>query len=115
MTLVRAGQGRNIKGVMGNKLFIYGTLTKPEIQKGIFGRVVNGTSDALYGYEKSKIEIDGGTYPIIIPNKNGKVPGLVIEISDDELKRTDEYETEAYQRINVILESGISAWVYIKR
>ena len=100
---------------MGNKLFIYGTLTKPEIQKDIFGRVVNGTSDALHGYKRSKIKIDGEIYPLIIPDKDGKILGLVIEISDDELNRADKYETEGYQRINVILESGIFGWVYVKR
>ena len=100
---------------MENKLFIYGTLANPKIQEEVWGRIIKGTPDVLNGYKKSKIKIDGETYPLIISSKTGEVKGLAIELTKDELEKADEYETIAYKRKQVILESGISAWVYIKR
>jgi gamma-glutamylcyclotransferase (GGCT)/AIG2-like uncharacterized protein YtfP len=97
-----------------NKLFIYGTLINPEIQKSILGRIINGIPNILEGYEKSEIEIDNKKYPIIIPNKNKTVNGFVIEISDDEFKKIDEYEGIEYKRIEVVLKSGMLAWAYVK-
>jgi len=52
--------------------------------------------------------------PIIIPNKNKIVSGFIIEISNDELKKIDEYEGVEYKRVEIVLQSGISAWVYLK-
>jgi len=99
---------------MKNKLLIYGTLMKPEIQKEVIGRAIKGVPDSLGGYKKSKIEIDGEIYPVIIPGKNGKIDGMVIEITDEELQKIDEYETEFYKREIVTLASGVSAWTYLK-
>lgn len=59
--------------------------------------------------------VDGETYPGIIPSNEGKIEGLVIEVTDEELKKIDEYETDAYKRVEVKLESGTSPWVYLKR
>lgn len=100
---------------MANKLFIYGTLANTEIQKEVLGRVIKGIPDVLRGYERSEIAIDGETYPLIIPSKAGKVDGLIIEVMNEELKKIDQYEADAYKREQVFLESGVSAWVYIKR
>ncbi|OGY64732.1 MAG: hypothetical protein A3I24_02500 [Candidatus Harrisonbacteria bacterium RIFCSPLOWO2_02_FULL_41_13b] len=97
-----------------NKLFIYGTLIDPEIQELVWGRKIKGTADILKGYKKSKIKIDGAIYPLIVLSKNGKVEGLVIKVTDDELKKIDKYETDSYKRIEVDLESRKSAWVYVK-
>jgi gamma-glutamylcyclotransferase (GGCT)/AIG2-like uncharacterized protein YtfP len=97
-----------------NKLFIYGTLIDPEIQKSILGRIINGIPNILEGYEKSEIEIEGEKYPLTVQNKNEIVEGLVIDINDDELKKIDEYEGVEYKRIEIVLQSGISAWVYLK-
>jgi gamma-glutamylcyclotransferase (GGCT)/AIG2-like uncharacterized protein YtfP len=98
-----------------NKLFIYGTLINPKIQKNIIGHIINGIPDILKRYEKSAIEIDNEKYPIIIPNKNKIVSGFIIEISNDELKKIDEYEGVEYKRIEIVLQSGISVWVYVKK
>lgn len=97
------------------KLFVYGTIVNPEIQKEILGRTVQGVSDILKGYEKSEVTIDGEIYPCIILNETGMTKGLLIEITDDELRKTDEYETDAYKRERIILKSGVHAWVYVRR
>ena|SRR3989344_3321483 len=95
------------------KLFVYGTLKKPEVQKSVFGRITKTSSDVLLNYTRSKIKIDN-VYPIIIPKKGGYVRGLVFLVSSKELKLIDDYETNSYRRQKVFLKSGESAWVYTK-
>jgi len=97
------------------KLFVYGTLRESEIQEKIIGRTIEGSEDTLSGYERSETEIEGETYPILVPNREGRIEGLVLSVNPSELRRIDEYETEAYRRIQVYLQSGERAWVYIKR
>ena len=99
---------------MENKLFVYGTLTNPEIQQRVFGRVAQVVPDVLKGYSKSGIEVDGEKYPLIIPNEGEKIEGSVIDVTNSELRSIDEYETDAYERIKVVLESGMPAWCYVK-
>jgi gamma-glutamyl AIG2-like cyclotransferase len=41
-----------------------------------------------------------------------RVPGIVFEISDSELSRSDAYEPAGYRRIAVVLASGRQAFVY---
>lgn len=45
--------------------------------------------------------------------KTDQVSGFVFEISPDDLMRADSYEVSDYKRINVQLNSGINAWVYV--
>lgn len=97
------------------KLFVYGTLMDKKIRGTILGRMAEGVPDTLNGYVKSEISIKGEIYPLIVLNAGGIIKGLVIEVTRDELRRIDEYETDAYKREKIILESGIPAWVYIKR
>ena len=97
------------------KIFIYGTLADPKVQQRVWGRITDGLSDMLKGYKRSQIEIEGEVYPLIISDSNSRVIGSVIEITERELKKADEYETDAYRREKIALESGISAWVYVKK
>ncbi len=95
-------------------LFVYGTLRDKEVQKKVYGRSQSGEPDKLHGYAKSTIVINNNTYPILVENKSGSVDGFVLNINSDELKKIDEYETKAYRRVQVMLESGKRAWVYAK-
>jgi gamma-glutamylcyclotransferase (GGCT)/AIG2-like uncharacterized protein YtfP len=99
---------------MGDKLFVYGTLTNKKVQKEVIGRELTGTQDILIGYAKEIIEIDGKHYPCIVPNKAEEVLGLIVEVSDDELSKIDAYETSNYKRKRVVLMGGTSAWTYMK-
>ena len=96
------------------KLFVYGTLIHPEIQQKIIGRVVKTEPGVLGDYKKSTIKINDNIYPIIVPDENSVVGGLVLAVSSSELRNIDEYETNAYRRTKVILKSGKEAWVYCK-
>lgn len=99
---------------MVNKLFIYGTLSDVDVQKKVWGRVTMGYLDSLGGFRKSEIEIEGEKYFVVIPDEKGEVKGLVIEVSDIELEKIDQYETDNYKRIKVVMKSGTLAWIYIK-
>lgn len=97
-----------------HKLFIYGTLQDLDIQKKIFGRIIEGIEDSLVDYKRSEIIIEGDSYPVVVPSVVDEVEGKVIELTFEKLKLVDKYETNAYKREQIILKSGISAWVYIK-
>jgi len=105
-------------------LFSYGTLQHKEVQLAQFGRELVGNKDAIVGYSQSMLAIQdpeivalsGKTHhPILKPSGNPKdeVPGVVFEITEDELRSADEYEVDEYKRVLVPLKSGLQAWVYV--
>lgn len=96
-------------------LFAYGTLKDPDVQKRVIGRIVDGVPDTLSGYRKSEVAVDGQTYPVIVPDQNASVDGVVLVLTSQELEKMDVYETKAYGRVKVHTQKGTSAWVYVKR
>lgn len=99
---------------MLNYLFVYGTLIDKKVQEKVIGRKLSGIPNSLPGYKKSTVVIDNITYPILIPHQNGHIKGQVLELTEDELKKVDTYETDVYRRIGVNLSDGMKAWVYVK-
>jgi gamma-glutamylcyclotransferase (GGCT)/AIG2-like uncharacterized protein YtfP len=97
---------------MAERLFVYGTLKDPLMQQSVFGRVEEGKPDTLIGYAISQIVLGGDTYPIIRPDFQSRVEGLLIDVSDYEFALIDRYEGDDYARTQVTLESGVRAWVY---
>ncbi len=95
-------------------LFAYETLQDTSILKEVIGRSMKGIPDVLCGYERDKIVIEGETYVAIVPNSDSLVVGRCLSVTTAELKMIDEYETEAFARVQVTLESGVKAWVYVK-
>jgi len=95
-------------------LFVYGTLQESAVQQRIIGRLVDGTPDTLPGYTKSTIQLGLNTYPILKPSVTDQVDGLVLQVTSQELSRIDHYETDAYCRVQVMLKSGKTAWVYVE-
>ncbi|KTD50570.1 AIG2-like family protein [Legionella rubrilucens] len=106
------------------RLFSYGTLRYESVQLATFGRTLSGKADELCGYSLSMVTIhdpdvvatSGDTlHPIL--HYTGKqsdcVEGMVFYVSLEELKRADEYEVADYRRVQVQLESGEEAWVYV--
>jgi len=105
-------------------LFSYGTLQQPEVQLANYGRRLQGKPDALIGYRLEPLVIDdpnvvevSGKAVHTIARATGdaadRIAGTVFELSEAELRSTDAYETQAYSRIEVVLESGRSAFVYV--
>ncbi|MBC2838536.1 gamma-glutamylcyclotransferase family protein [Robiginitalea sp. SC105] len=95
-------------------LFVYGTLTDPHISEQVFGGLPPYTRDSLEGFEKLEASV-AGQYPEVIPcGKEGTaVAGMLLEVSQEELRRADLYETDLYYRKILSLKSGRQAWVYL--
>ncbi len=96
------------------KLFVYGTLQNPVIQYKVLGHTFEGRPDILDNYVRSDIELEGSVYPIAVPLEGDYIEGSVLELNEEELKRADIYETDAYRRIKVTVRSGEEVWVYSK-
>lgn len=106
------------------RLFSYGTLRDPAVQDALFGRRVAEDADALIGYRLDWIDITddtvvglSGSNRHVILHRTGdvsdRIEGAALDLSEAELAVADDYETDAYVRIEVALESGIAAFVYV--
>ncbi len=105
-------------------LFSYGTLQQPGVQMASFGRLLKGTPDALPGWKREMVEIIDAEvfaqsgerfHPIVVPGETAdEVPGMLFEVTEQDLAATDRYEVDDYKRVAARLKSGINAWVYVK-
>ena len=113
------------KGCSLPYLFSYGTLQQEEVQLSTFGRKLTGAPDTLAGYIIVEVRIiDTGVvatsgkefHPIARRTGafNHRIPGTIYEITEEELKHSDRYEVDAYKRVEKVLASGKSAWVYVE-
>ena len=105
------------------RLISYGTLQQPKVQLATNGRRLEGSADALRGYRLAPVRIDDRgvirlsgkpvhTIARATGDSSDRVEGVLFLLTDEELARTDAYEVEAYTRIEVVLESGETAFVY---
>lgn len=106
-------------------LFSYGTLQLADVQMAQFGRLLEGSEDALPGYAQTLVEITDPDviaksgqrfHPIVTETGNPAdgIAGMVFAITEAELAAADEYEVDDYRRVLVQLASGRDAWVYVK-
>lgn len=107
-------------------LFSYGTLQDQNVQIELYNRILTGVKDFLQGY---KISLVQNTDPVSLSKGNeafhklaiatsGKddmIEGTALEITEDELLLTDQYEPPGFVRTAVVLLSGRRAWVYAAR
>jgi len=106
-------------------LFSYGTLQETSTQLATFGRVLKGQPDALPNFERVALTIDDPRFVALsgralhtnarhTGDPASSIPGTVLEVTNSELAKADEYERLAnYKRILVPLASARSAWVYV--
>ena len=106
------------------QLFSYGTLQLPQVQLANYGRRLSGKPDGLDGYRLESLAITdpdvvriSGAAVHTIARASGdasdRIAGTLFELTEEELAATDDYEVAVYARVEVILESGSSAWVYV--
>ena len=106
------------------RLFSYGTLQQREVQLANYGRELTGEADSLPGYRLGEVVIDDPdvvsvsgkavhTIALQSSNSSDRVTGTVYLLTPEELEASDAYETDAYTRIEVTLESGKEAFVYV--
>ena len=100
------------------KIFAYGSLQNEDIQKDLFGRILEGTPQTLIGYIVKEIQIEEEfglvRYPIITQTEKPEdtINGMVYSITTKELHQSDLYEGLHYKRIEVHLQSDQKAWAY---
>ena len=106
------------------RLFAYGTLRQPKVQLATYGRLLVGVPDVLSGYRLEALTI---TDPDVVrlsgnavhsmarasTDPADRVPGVVFVITGEELAATDRYEVDVYGRVEVALDSGTRAFVYV--
>ena len=95
-------------------LFSYGTLQDEEVQLSTFGRTLAGEPDTLPSYAKGMC----GPYLNIrfTGLKSDFVQGIRLDVTKAELDDADIYEATAdYKRMEVQLNSGRRAWVYLNK
>ena len=99
------------------KLFIYGTLQDPKVQMEVLGRVCNGQYALVDNYVLMRDwPVDGTAYPRLWPHSAGCVFGQIIEVTQDELRILDDYETDAYERLDVHVKNiGLVQTYYYNR
>jgi gamma-glutamylcyclotransferase (GGCT)/AIG2-like uncharacterized protein YtfP len=106
------------------RLFAYGTLRQHEVQMATYGRLLEGTADVLGGYRLEPLAISdpevvrlSGKAVHRIARQTGdpadRIPGVVFMLTEEELAATDRYEVDVYARVEVRLESGTRALVYV--
>src|SRR5690554_925715 len=87
-------------------VFVYNTLTRPWVRWLVTGRAGTSEPATLPGFRKEKLDIK--------PDPDASVAGEVIEVSANELRALDRYERLGvrYERVELTLQDGRSAWVY---
>ena len=105
------------------RLFSYGTLQQEAVQLATFGRRLEGSPNAIVGFQLAVFRVDdpefiakSGKADHAIVRFTGsdsdRVNGMVIEVTDEELAKSDSYEPSGYTRVEATLASGGRAWVY---
>ena len=105
------------------RLFAYGTLQQPTVQRALFGRTLDGRPDELVGFVRGEVLVGDARYASAsgparhaIVHRTGRdddgVAGTLLELTDEELAHADAYEPADYERVAATLASGAEAWVY---
>lgn len=105
-------------------LFSYGTLQRRDVQLATYGRLLDGSPDALAGHRLERlpdrdpdaVRISGTkTHLVVRPTGDpaDRVPGMIFLLTAEELEATDRYEGSDYRREELALESGRRAFVYV--
>lgn len=100
------------------KIFSYGTLWDPIIQKSVFGRTfdIDQDMDYISGWDIINVKMYDDYYNVLIPGDSSSViMGAIVNIPEELLDVVDEYEGKEYKRISIKTMTGNDCQVYVKR
>lgn len=106
------------------RLFSYGTLRQPEVQRAIFGREVAGRVDVLEGFavraltvtDPEVVALSGKSEHQVLRRTGDpadRIEGVIFDITEAELAAADAYEVEDYARVSTRSRGGVETFVYI--
>jgi len=89
-----------------------------------FGRLLSGSRDTLLRFALAPLKIEDArviavsgkaehTIAKFTGHDNDVIPGVVFELTADDLQRADNYEVADCRRVALTLSSGRLAWVYV--
>lgn len=97
------------------KIFAYGTLLNPNVQLEVIGRELKGTSASVKGYRVlDNYIVNGVAYPIAVEDLTNTINGQFFDITNEDLEKIDEYETNDYIRKTIKTTDGVEAYMYVK-
>lgn len=94
------------------RLFAYGLLNVHEIQRELWGEAKEGACGRIYDYE---LKLWPKTQIFYAEPKPGEsIAGKVYELTDEQLERTDKFESDAYKRVALKRTGEADVQVYIR-
>jgi len=101
---------------MAERVFVYGTLTFPEVLCAVTGRDIPSRPARLAGFARFRLR--GLSYPGVVAAPGASTDGRALEdVSAAELARLDRFEGDAYVRRRVTVETAPGeealAWTWI--
>ncbi len=91
------------------KLFVYGTLMDKHLTEKVLKHKIEENSYTLHGWKKVDM---GDNYTTLIPESGTSTKGDIIDISEEDLKKLDQYE-ERYERKTVQFRDKSFGYTYI--
>lgn len=82
------------------RIFVYGTLMEPHIQKRVLGKEKEVNEFTLHGYKLSDDKVYGA-YPTIEKDNNGTVKGVIFPVDEQEISLLDSYEGDEYTKLTL--------------
>lgn len=106
-------------------LFSYDTLRSQDLQLQHYGRKLEGIEDTLSGYTLKDSTVNGVSMnrnsntnspqiAIKSQEKNGKIEGMVFEMTGEELVEADKMAAPNSIRILATTDAGVEVWVYVE-
>lgn len=91
-----------------HQVFVYGTLRYAPVRLVVMGSFGDPEKAVLEGYQRNGLDLSS--------QPGSKVEGLLLRVDADELARLDRYERLGvrYERVEITLEDGSRAWVYLR-
>ena len=96
------------------RLFVYGTLLVPDIQRRVLGRELAGQTASASGYECRQLA--DTPYPIAVAAPEAILKGMLVDVHAKEWPILDDYEGSCYQRRVISAQVGSEteeAWCYL--